>query len=97
MPITRSQLYLHSSSILLDNNLLRHTIHHPRIKLDRMIPGKTNLLGQVIRQQIHQIPIPVRVQQRLVRELGLLVRQTRGSLRVGDAGVVGDGEVEVEG
>jgi hypothetical protein len=52
-----------------------------------MTPGEANLLGQVIRQQIHQIPVSLVVQQRLVEELGV---------GVGLAGV-GDGEVEVQG
>jgi hypothetical protein len=51
-----------------------------------MTPGEANLLGQVIRQQIHQIPVSLVVQQRLVEELGV---------GVGLAGV-GDGEVEVQ-
>ena len=62
-----------------------------------MIPGETNLLGQIIRQQLHELAIPALVEQRLVRELGFLVRQTRGRFRVGGGIVVRDGEMEVEG
>lgn len=64
-----------------------------------MIPRETNLLGQVIRQEIQQVAIAALVEQWFVRELGFFVRQAGRRFGVGGAAtaVVRDGEVEVEG
>jgi hypothetical protein len=47
---------------------------------------EANLLSQVIRQQVQQIPIPLLIQQRLVDELGIRVALA----------ALGDGEVEMQ-
>lgn len=52
-----------------------------------MSTGKANLLGEIIRQQIQQLPIPLLVQQRLVDKLRVCVTLA----------ALGNGEVKVQG
>ena len=66
---------LSSTSILINNDPLGHTLDNFGIKLDSMIPREADLFGQVIRQYIHQIAVSVGVEQRFVCKLGILVAQ----------------------
>lgn len=61
------------SLLLFEDNPLTHRIHHLTEELSRMSTGKADLLGEIIRQQIQQLPIPLLVQQRLVDKLGICV------------------------
>lgn len=91
----------HASPLLLNNNPLGHTIDDLGIKLGGAAAREADLLRQVIRQDLQQISIVLLVQQRRVRELGVLVAAAAdGSAVVAAAGAGGrgrDAEVEVEG
>jgi hypothetical protein len=75
-----------ASLLLLEHNLLRHGIDNLAIKLGRLAAWETNLLSQIIGQQIQQFFVALLVEKGLVYELRVFV--------VGVAGG-GDGEVEV--
>lgn len=63
-----------------------------------MIPREANLLGQVIRQEVHELAVTALVEEGLVGELGFFVGEAVGRFGVGGViGVVRNGEVEVEG
>ena len=57
---------------------------------------EADFLSQVIRQEVQQGGVTMRVEERLVGEFGIFVRRAGGGLRDGGGGFVGDGEVEVE-
>ena len=91
--------HLHFTSptlLLIHDDLLRHTLPDLTIELDGMGTREADLLGQVVRQEVEQSGVPVRVEERFVGEFGVLVRRARGGLRGRGGGLVGDGEVEVE-
>lgn len=75
---------------------LRQSLVDPRIKLCRMLPGESNLLNQVIRQQIDKRTIPARIELRHVVEL-VFVKVLGRLIRVHVGGVGADVcEFEVE-
>lgn len=88
---TQKALETHSltthSLLLFEDNPLTHRIYHLTEELGRMSTGEANLLGEIIRQQIQQLPIPLLVQQRLVDKLRVCVTLA----------ALGNGEVKVQG
>jgi len=66
-------LSLSRARLLLHDNPPSHALHDLRIKLHRMIPRETDLLCQVIRQDVQEFFVPRFVKERLVREFGFLV------------------------
>lgn len=69
-------LCLLSTLILINNDLLSHTLHDLCIKLDGMIPWEANLLGQIIGQDVDEISVPVRIEQWFVGEFCFLVAES---------------------
>lgn len=67
---------LSSTLILINNDLLSHTLHNLCIKLDGMIPREANLLGQIIGQDVDEISVSVRVEQWFVGEFCFLVAES---------------------
>ena len=60
--------------ILFDHNSLHHALEHLVVELECLVPGELNILGQVIRQNVHELAVPTLVEKRLVSELSLFVR-----------------------
>lgn len=69
-------LCLSSILILINNDLLSHTLHNLRVELDGMIPREANLLGQIIGQDVDEISVSVRVEQWFVGEFCFLVAES---------------------
>jgi len=79
--ITTTQCYskdssdiLATRSVLLQNNLLHHTLQHLVVEFPTLVARELDILGQVVRQDFHELAIPRLVKQWLVRELCLFVR-----------------------
>jgi hypothetical protein len=51
-----------SPSFLINNNPPGHALDDLCIKLDGVIPGEADFLGQVVGQNVDQIPISVGIQ-----------------------------------
>lgn len=62
-----------ASFLIINNNASSHTVHDLGVEFDSMITRETNLLGEVIRQDIDETTIAVLVEERLVCELGVFV------------------------
>lgn len=80
--------YTHQTDNLLfvlENDPFTHRIHNFGEKLGRMTSWEADLLGQIIRQKVQKVFVPLLVQQWLVDEFCISVAFA----------ALGDGEVEV--
>ena len=74
-PCTSKKAKCHSLLIpTLKHNVLGHAPDNLCIKLDGVVSGEANVLGQIVWENVDEIPVPVFIKQGFVSKLGIFIR-----------------------
>lgn len=95
-PFFHHNLTTRRLSFILHDNPLRHAIHDLGVEFGGMVAWETDILGQIIGQDIHEVAIPVLVEKGLVRKLGILVAEARWRFGIHGRAVIVYCQMEVK-